>query len=702
MAMKIKDKLKEKINHPCFYAFLFTAFSLLLFLVTTPQLSQAGDVNIAEYLISSKIKPGFFFISPVLAAILRFFHGIIAANWWSIFSVAVMVLGLFIFLWFLNKRYARYDGVVRLFLSGLFVLIFWELILKNEVNFTQTTVIAGLAAILLILDCCYEKMGHSKSCIFKMASGVFLLFLAGAIRWKALVLMAPFAVMCLAYFFLFPYTSSSLLSSIKNSFRYRKKFLLLAAGIVLVIALSGGLHKLYQIGNPDLGAYVESNALREEICDYADRYPAYEESTATMYEERGITQSWITMVCGFLTGDENHFMAEDLRKMAALRLSSHKQPSDFIGSLKGHTLLWIGIVLLFVSLMYLSGRKNAFLPLLGVLSAFLFCGLYFIAIGRIAWRVTNGCILACILSFIAMTEHPVSEKVSRKFDLTAKTGVVALTMLCFVTGCAAVRFEKEFELPRAVTTDEELAGMLTYIDANSDITYLDIEESLRYYNAHNMWSAHEADYLDNSFSLVAHFILGEKETLAARGIHDVVGEMLSRSDIQVRYCSPYTNGVFLQYLRDYYDKCVSVSVVDRYGGTKFLRYASPVALDETAAEGNQNSTVTFEIVDDFADDTAILASIEMTYMSENTAPSYQDYYLNITDNTTGALYSYGLKANEHGCGGAVVWMQDTWKPENISVVLVGQDKDGHNKAIADVTESFLATLCDFHSRFRRK
>ena len=676
-------------------AFAFTIFALLVFLITEPALSGAGDWNIAEYLGASKIAPGFFFISPALARILRFFNAIYTANWWAIFSIAVMFCGLYVFLWFVNKRAALQELSALLLVDGLFVLFFWELMLKYEINFTQTTVIAGLSAVLLILDCCYERVQKTsarKAVIVKLCLGVCLLFISGSIRWKALVLMLPFAVMCLGYFFVFPYTSPNLTESLRSSWKTKKKLLLVAGIVIVTVFVSFGLHKLYGVVNPDLGEYVKANELRESICDYADRYPEYDQN-AEVYQELGIRQSWIAMVYNFLTGDVNHFSSDDLNKMAELRQNGHGAVSDFTDSLKGHAVLWISLAVLLIFLTLLRGKKQFYIPLLGCMIAFMLCGIYFIVIGRIAWRVTNGCILASALSYIAMMSYKPSRTEVRKFDLNEKTGLLALTALFFVAGCVCVRFEKEFSFPRAAVTDVERAGMQDYIDQNADTVYLDIEDTLGYYNAHNLWAAHEPEYMDNCMSLVAHFMMGEKETLAAAGIDDVINDMLTRPNIYVRYCYWSTNGIFLNYLRDYYDECIAVSVVDGYGSTRFLRYSMPagtvVKIDGTPVPVDGS----FEVVDEFPDDafvlTAVQASFRLYFTDENV---YQDYFLNVTDLTTGKLYSYGLKSEESGCSGKVLWMDGTWNVDDISVSLVGYGSDGSYYTIADVTEEFVSPL----------
>ena len=686
----------RKLNLSYVIALVLTLFALVVFLITEPALSGAGDSNIAAYLGSSKIASGFFFISPALACVLRVFNAIYTANWWAIFSIAVMFGGLYVFLWFVNKRAALQELSPLLLVDGLFVLFFWELMLKYEINFTQTTTIAGLAAILLILDCCYERIGETsaarKAVIVKLCLGVCLLFVSGSIRWRALVLMLPFAVMCLVYFFVFPYTFSNLTESLRTSWKTKKKLLLLAGMVILTVFVSFGLHKLYGVINPDLGEYVKANALREDICDYADRYPEYDQNTE-VYQELGIRKSWIDMVCNFLTGDLNHFSSDDLNKMAALRQNSHGTVSDFTGSLKGHVVMWISLAVLLIFLTLLCGKKLFFIPLFGCIFAFMLCGIYFVVIGRIAWRVTNGCILASALSYIAMMSYNPSGTAVRKFVLDRKAGLLVLTALFFVVGCVCVRFEKEFSFPRAAVTDVERAGMLDYIDQNADTVYIDIEDTLHYHNAYNLWAAHEPEYMDNCLSLVAHFVIGEKETLAAAGINDIINDMLTRPNIYVRYCYWYTNGIFLNYLRDYYDECIAVSVVDGYGSTRFLRYSAPVGtIAEISGTPVQVDGV-YEVVDEFPDDASVITAVQVSFRLDLADESvYQDYFLNVTDQTTGKLYSYGLRLEESGCSAKVLWMDGTWDVNNISISLVGYGSDGSYYTIADVTEEFTAPL----------
>ena len=687
----MKRQIYRKLGSPYGIALFFTLAALFVFAVTEPVLSAAGDINIAEYLASEKIAPGFFFISPVLAYVLRLLNAVVRANWWALFSVAVMFGGLFVFLWFINRRFAFLERIALLWMDGLFALFFWELMLRYDINFTQTTVIAGLSGMLIIFDCCYADRTSAKHDGIKTLAGVLLLLTAGAVRWKALLLLLPFGVMCLGYFFLFPYTASSFAESLRDSFINRRKYLLYIVIVTAAVFASFGLHKLYGVIDPDLGEYVKANALREEICDYADRYPSYE-SSREAYEDLGIQQSWINMVNAFITGDENHFSSADLEKMTALKQAAVRPPEDFTNSLKGHAAMWISLLALLVFAAYLNGAGNSYLPLIGCLFAFLLCGVYFLLIGRIEWRVTNGCILACALSFLAMSFHLTGERNRKRFDLTQKTAILALTALTFAAGLASVRFEKEFSIPRPQITDAEAAAVHAATDANFDTLYINIEDASRYYDAHNLWSSHEPGYMDNSISLVAHFTIGEKEMLRRMGVHNIVDDMLTKPRLYVRYYSADSNGILLAYLRDYYDQCTAVSIVERYGGVRYLRYTVPMAVSgESGAVPSVQAE--FTAVADLQDDGNIASVVraDLKFDVQENGGGWEDYYLNVEDAAGSFLYSYGLKADETGCSAEIIRNKGTWEDaQNIRVSLVGRTADGSMVRLADVTEEFLA------------
>ncbi len=669
-------KVRKIINAPEFIAAGCTLVLLLLFLFTSPMLSLAGDVNISEYLSSSKVKAGFFFISPVLAGFLRALNHIYCANWWSIFSVSQMFVGLYLFIWFLNKRYRNDEWIVRILLSELFCVFYWEAILKYEVNFTQTACIASLSGAVLLIDCCCEQGQVRWLEHIKAAWGIVLILLSGAIRWKAALLMLPFELMGLAYIWVIPYTEQD---------REKKKKYIIAAAVLMISAvmLSKGLHTMYAHLNQELGEYVEANALREEIADYVDRYPTYEEAKM-IYEERGIKRSWMQMLYTFLTGDANHFSSKDLKRMVDLKQASKKTVEEYIDTFKGHKLMWAAVILWVGVILIRKGVKNSIVPLLGCMVSLLMVSLYFVYIGRFAWRVTNGCILACVISFVVMTSVSVCPAVHLKLNVALKTGILAVIAMMFLAEGISVKKENSmFVMPKATVLNQNLADTLAYMDANSGTLYLTIDSGFRFYSAYNMWAFHEPEYLDNSFSLVAHFIFGGRDALADRGIEDLVQDMLEQSGIYCKY-SPKRSNVFYDYLRDYYEPHVALSVVDSFGDTKFLRYARPVKIDQIKA---YDIPVELRHVEGFLDDENITDDIVVSFDISGIQNEYKDFWLNITDRSSGAVYSYGLKIDSNRCGGEILRMKSTWG-QNISVNLIGQDLDGKYDAITDLSTLF--------------
>ena len=670
-------KLRNKIGAPGFIAMSCTMVFLVLFLFTSPVLSLAGDVNISEYLSSSKVKSGFFFISPVLAGFLRMLNQIYRANWWSIFSVSQMFIGLYIFIWFLNRRYRNDEWLIRILLSELFCIFYWEAILKYEVNFTQTACIASLSGALLLIDCCFEHGQAKWLNDIKVVCGVGLVLLSGAVRWKAALLMLPFELMGLVYFWVVLYAD-------QDREKSKKRMIVTAVMMISAVMVSKGLHTAYAQLNPELGEYVKANALREEIADYADQYPSYEEAK-NIYEERGIRQSWIKMLYTFLTGDANYFSSKDLEKMIDLKKSSKKTVQEYVDTLKKHNLMWVAVGLFVCTILLQKGMRNGALPLLGCVFAFTMVSLYFVYIGRFAWRVTNGCILACVISFAVMTSYSDDHTVCFKWSLAVKTGGIAVIVIMLLSEGISIKKENSmFVAPKASVIDQDLADTLAYMDANSDIIYLTVDSRFRFYSAYNMWASHEPEYLDNSFSLVTHFILGGKDALSDRCVNDLIRDMLIRSDIYCKYTSVRSK-IFYDYLRDYYEPCVALSVVDSFGDTKFLRYAKPVTADQ-----RKEYDIKAEVkrVDEFIEDEAITDDIAVSFDISFMQNEYKNYFLNITDHLSGDVYSYGLKTENHICGGEILRMKSTWG-QDISVNLIGQDIEGMYHVITDISDLFV-------------
>lgn len=669
-------KFRDIINFSGFIAAGCTLVLLVLFLFTSPMLSLAGDINISEYLSSSKVKAGFFFISPVLAGFLRVLNHIYRANWWSIFSVSQMFTGLYIFIWFINKRYQNDEWIVRILLSELFSVFYWEAILKYEVNFTQTACIASLSGALLLIDCCCEHGWAHWLNKIKAAWSVGLILLSGAVRWKATLLMLPFELMGLVYFWV---VSDAEESREKN----KKRIIAAAVMMISAVLVSKGLHTMYAQLNNELGEYVEANALREEIADYVDRYPSYEEAKM-IYEERGIKQSWMQMLYTFLTGDANHFSSKDLEKMVDLKQTSKKTVAEYADTLKGHNLLWTAVSLLVCVILIRKGIRNCLLPLLGCIFSFFMVSLYFVFIGRFAWRVTNGCLLACVISFVVMTSYVACRAAHMKLNPAVKTGFLAVIVMIFLAEGISVKKENSvFVPPKAAVTNQDLADTLAYMNANPDILYLTIDSGFRFYSAYNMWAYHEPEYLNNSFSLVAHFIFGGKAALSERGVDDLINDLLEQSGIYCKY-SPKRSKVFYDYLRDYYEPCVALSVVDSFGDTKFLRYAKPVTAEQIK---EYDIKVELNRVDEFSEDEHITDVIAVSFDISEIQNEYKNFFANVTDHSSGAVYSYGLKIDQNRCSGEIIRMKSTWG-QDISVNLIGQSIEGRYDVITDLSDMF--------------
>lgn len=155
--MKIKSRILSMFINSYLVALVFAVPVWVAFLFTDPILSGAGDLNIAEFVMSSgKIKDGAFFISPLLSKFLRFFSNKISLNWWSIFSAVILCTGLYVCLWFMSRRMKGYNLLEKFLLLALFDVMYWELILREDINFTRTSTVAAVMGILFMLDYCLD------------------------------------------------------------------------------------------------------------------------------------------------------------------------------------------------------------------------------------------------------------------------------------------------------------------------------------------------------------------------------------------------------------------------------------------------------------------------------------------------------------------------------------------------------------------
>ena len=645
---------------------IFTFSLLMYFLYSSPRLSNAGDANIAELLLASeKIKSGYFFISPILAEILRFLNKIYLINWWSVFSVFMMFTGCLIFLWFINKRYASTSLIIRLFLSVLFALFIWELAFKYEINFTQTTSMIGMAGILLIVDLCFEAEVKKFEVVGKILLGTVFLLTAGAIRWKALVLMLPFAIMCLAYIVVFPVSATSIIAFFRDSCKKRKKMIFLLLIICFTVLLSYGIRKIYTVAFPNMGAQIVTNGLREDIVDYIDRYPNYEDNIE-IYDELGIDDSWINMVINYTTSDSNFFNAESMQKMLELRGESKTTVTEFLEILKDHRVLWITVLMMVVTVVCLKGWKNTILPLTGCLIAFILCSLYMVHIGRFAWRVTNGYLLASVLSYFVMTAHCIKETKEHSLTSIQKVLLGLITIVTMTVSITNVNKETgELIKPKAQITDPSKAELLDYIDSQDDKVFL-YWDTVRFVDAYNLWAAHKPDYLDNYFPMSSSFVYGCTDKLAEYGITDLYRDLMQMPNIRVQN----DNWFLYRYLKHYYNPCVTATQVEDINGITYMRYSEPVI--PTASE-DVSAEIVFKETVLYVDDATVK---EAFYVECDLLDGYEDYYINIKDYETEEIYSYGLNKNESVCTGHILRMRRTWDMENAEIALVGKNKNG--------------------------
>ena len=688
-----KKAAKLNTGSPHFAALIQTAAFMAVWICLNPTLSKAGDLNVAEFLMSGgRIRSGFFFISPGLAKILRWCGGILPGNWWALISIVLVTISVYIFLWYLWKCFMDSHIFTGVFFSLFFMMVLWEMFMRLDLNFTQTSTMAALSGFLLIYDAFNEERRQSgkRTAAAMITAGVILGILAGEIRLKALILVLPFEWMVIGYRFLLPLTSRSIPESVRKSFVNKKRFLACLAVCTGIVISSFAIQRIYWAVNPQWKEYTQANALREDICDYFDRYPPYNENRE-LYEERGLTESWVNMVKNFNTSDENHFSSEQLRKMVELRGKSTMTVGIFKKVLGWHASACRCFVLFLLCLFLYRGWKNSALPMLGFICSFVMCSFYLIHLGRIMWHVINGYTLCGIMAFIAMQKNELVHEPVRRVKLSAGIfwAAVSALMLAFLS-FAMYTEKKGHGIPRPQVTDSLQAQVLDYIDKDGDTPYFYGKIGYRYTVCHNIWSSHSSDYLDNYFPLSGNMILGSKDKLAEFGIEDVYRSLYENPDVRIFYCKDMV-GDFLTYMQEYYNDHIAVSEAEAIPGARFIRYSAPMI---PAASSETGVTGAFALSDKYAKDENVVLEIaaDLTLDHEQTE-KYQDFYINVVENPHSGVYSYGMTCSDGALSGKILCTTGTWTKDSATAAeLVGRTAEGEIVKICDLTQQFLKVL----------
>ena len=668
---------------------LFVLVSMAVFLCTSPELSGAGDLNIAEFVLSEgKIGSGFYYISPLLCDMLRQLNHIWHINWWSIYSVVMTFSGLFVMLCFIGKRYKAADWTARVLLSVLFVFFFWELILKCEINFAHTATCATVAGVLLLGDA-FAKDGMGKSEILRAAIGFLFLLLSVLTRGAMLILVLPFFVMTVIYVVVFPIPTENCFSESVKSL-WKNKRLIIPCLLIVVAVLTGNMvEKVYERSNPDIKVWKDTNAAGSAICDYPDQYPVYEDDPE-VYDQIGIKESWLNMIYDFCYSDKNTYTPETLGIMKAYRTPSVLHISDFMEMLKEHLLLWGILVAILVVLGILYGWKAMFIPLSGATAGFIICSLYCIYRGRIAWRVTNSYVLFGLLSIlimVSMTERPEPIVERQTFTETRINWIIA-TGLVLLIGFAAVKDEKgHLSLPVAKVINETQAEVLDDIDANDDTLYFYFD-LIRFGGAYNLWKGHDPDYLDNYIPLTTCFVLGCREDLESRGVYDLYRDIVTKPKMYVEYSSNTLNS-FYRYLCGFYDPCMTATIAEDHLGALYFRFSSRIL-----PNGNKKiETLSSFTPSDFYGCPDHIKDVYLVEcrMAEKDIGSFNDYWVNVEDSETGLTYSYGMNTEDNKVLGTILRMSGTWNKDNCKICLVGEDESGNKLILDDLTEVFAET-----------
>lgn len=679
--MKLK-KYFEKLNNPVALALLFTIPTMIVFLITEPKLSGAGDLNIADFIMSGdKIKDGFYYISPLLSKFLKVFCALIPINWWSIFSVFISCVSIFTCLWFAAFRMNKFDFFTKAYILILFSILFWELVLKQEVSFNITATVAFLAGLICLI---YYATEEKKQ--WPIIVAILLFWIAGEIRKKAFFMAVPFGIMVMLYYYVFPLFSDNLIDSLKESWKSRKRSLISACIIIAMLIVVLGAYRLYNM-DPELKYRDEVNTAASKIDDYKSRYPKYDENKE-LYKNAGIPKSWFGMVNEYVFSDEKVFTPQTLSLVLPLRLKSQVKFSELFDVLNNQKFLVV-VMLIFVSYVFaLVGKRRGLIPFIGVLLGIIGCTLFCSILGRITSRAIYSYLLCGLIAFFFMSfvDPEITQKIFIGKEIQGNSlhrilEGIAIIFLAVVVMLVVVREEKDgISMPRPLAVNQNQADTLDYINDDKENIYLH-NGLIRYTGAYNLWAGHKSDYLDNYFPLTSCFIWGSKENLARYGIDDVYKSIISMPNIRVEN-QAFSTEILLNYFRDFYNPKVSMSVVENINGNLYLRYAEPVLPTDTSKTEIQ-FTIRENNEYDVISGAKALYDIEVI-IPEDVAGNYDDMLISVC-HENGDVYSYGLSYKDARAYGTVIFAENDVVPENAEWILIGRDSNQNYHILSDVS-----------------
>ncbi len=687
---------------------IITIVFLILFIFTDPVYSVAGDGSIAKYL-ASNAEPGFNSVSWGIGAFLKIFVKIFpSVNWWTIFSIFMMFSSLFFLTLFVQELF---DGVKGILVAVLFALFLWETAYNIDINFTQTAILSGITGTSAFLMLAHKIKGKgyiqgydtclkSEECnsiggmICYGIVGALYILIAGGLRFDAMIMCVPFAMVILVLRFVgIVLRRVNDHTTIKNPGVSNDKRNRIVVNVIVPFALtictvlvSYGSHQIYRHMNSDIAFFEDTFDLTRQVYDYIDMYPEYNE-VKDVYEAAGLRGSWYAMLTNYYIADTNYFNVDTM----SVPLQFKGASTQTFGGYMSEMLNYKGSLILGLLVMFLAGiltsLKKAIFPTLSAVVVFIVGGLYFVHVGRYAWRVSGGVTVACVVMGLMMLEEVykrytiISVGKAKADDNSSKIRMVVsciVTVICSICVCIHIIDTKNFVFPRPKVTDEAKAGLLDYMDSNEDIIYFTEDYD---YASHNIWYVGTPGYLDNKFTIFAGYNEGRSKDLQAVYINDMsqfVINMLTRDDIYTEY-----SDVWSSYLCDYYNPYVSAGIVDIYEptGTQFIRYVAPVEATEDRF-GDEVSDVALLV-----DGSKQTDNYQVVHIDAKTIGTDLDveYYLNVEKSSTGAIYSYPLVRDGDVLSGDAIWKNDTWSFMDTNQYIVAKYPDGTIVRILNIT-----------------
>ena len=598
---------------------------------------ETNDDPSIAYLLSLKDNDYSPFQWRLLSVILHFlFIRFPVINWWTVNCVLAVSLASVAFSYVIYRRFPQLqaDSVV------LIVLVMLWISAGYCVNFTRSAAVLAMGGCLLIAD---SILHHQKMRPIEYVIGCLFFLYGASIRSNsALIALAFLAIIGGTWL---------LLDGFRVKIAWFRSHKRQIVGLCVAAAMFFGASAVDTlILTTEQREYLDYNAIRSEIQDYASSYPSFD-SASDAYLDAGVNAITKQVLFEWLSEDTELITVDVMEAITQLK-NEHGSLDELKEKVRACAML-LRIAFMLCVLLLLRSRRN----LLRMLPPGIFAiaiSAYLSLSGRLPFRVYESIVVLMMVSIVFLTgeqngaNEPICvtsndhcESIAKKrriygsvLSVVYFAGIVCSLWLCRDYANLA-KDMGVYPWDSNETMDEHRENTLDHIDVDDDYIYIyDLYAnpySMSY--AFTMWEGRDVGYCENFFLLggwdARHpdFV----QRLESYGITNPVRALFENPRVRSVYSQR-----LMDYLRTNYDPRITATEMGFFGNTLVVQYCAPI--DDAMVQPSKTGVAKVKEVRQCTGEYWHAWYFEA---QANTAgDDVRDFYCNITLNQT--RYTYRL------------------------------------------------------------